>query len=232
MFQPTRPLSPMLPATLRTTPCVMILSAALSRRMSAAALPVEHPHTPSFNVPILDIFDAPARLGESSRLLVLNAAAASSRPARSLSTQASSRRPGVKPLPAPIVLEGPARPRGMAYISFRAHRPRPIVEPRSLPARLPPPILFDGPSQLRPYVRGARRSSGSVSLIAFRPALLWDGMDGGANGDLSYQTSMLMKSVAPLFLAASAAVVLFSIDLEAQSGSQPQRQRSGRPHDA
>ena len=176
MFQPTRPLSSLVPAVLRTTPRATT-STALSRHMSAAALPVEHPHTPSFSLPILDIFDAPARLGESSRLLVLNAAAASTRSSRSISTQASTRRSGVKPLPAPILLDGPARPRGMAYISFRAHRARPVhapgPAPHSLPAPLPPPVLFDGPSQLRPYVRGARRGSDAVSPTCFSPCGFW-----------------------------------------------------------
>ncbi|TFK81821.1 hypothetical protein K466DRAFT_591004 [Polyporus arcularius HHB13444] len=211
MFQPTRPLSALLSAVLRTTPHATT-STSLSRHMLSAAV-VGHPHTPSFNLPILDIFDAPSRLGESSRLLVLNAAAASSRPVRSLSTQASRRRPTVKPLPAPTLLDGPARPRGMAYISFRAHRPRPVhpsstdasgVTSRILPAPLPPPLLFDGPSELRPYVRGARRSSDTSSSLA--------------------------RTATPLVVAIATAVVLFGIDVEPQSRTHGQR--TGPSHEA
>ncbi|KAI0719838.1 hypothetical protein C8T65DRAFT_568767 [Cerioporus squamosus] len=213
MFQPTRPLSTLLPAVLRTTPRATTATPFSRQMLSAAALPIEHAHTPSFSLPILDIFDAPARLGESSRLLVQNAAAASSRPPRSISTQAWSRRPAVKPLPAPTLLDGPARPRGMAYISFRAHRPRPVhassndasgVAARTLPAPLPPPLLFEGPSQLRPYVRGARRSSDSASSV--------------------------VKTATPLVLALAAAVVLFGIDVEPQSPAHGQRTRQS--HDA
>ncbi|KAI0752662.1 hypothetical protein C8Q80DRAFT_1267179 [Daedaleopsis nitida] len=165
---------------------------------SAATFPVtvEEPRPSSFDHPILDIFDAPSRLGESSRLLALNAAASTSRPARPSSTHTPSRRPPVQPLPAPILLDGPARPRGMSFVSFRNHRPRTADASRSLDmgdVSLPPPVLFDGPSRLRPYVHGCSRGR--------------------------FGSTHWAMSTTPLMLAVAAAAVLFGIDIEPRARS-------------
>ncbi|KAI1792800.1 hypothetical protein LXA43DRAFT_316762 [Ganoderma leucocontextum] len=169
-----------------------------SRRMtSAAAFPVEEAHSPSFDLNILDIFDAPSRLGESSRLLVSNAATSSSiRRARPSSTQASSYRGAIQPLPAPVILDGPARPRHAPFVSFRVYGVRSAAGARrsassgvwSPPAPLPPPIVFDGPSQLRPYARGGARWNANSS-------------------------SSLAMSAAPIVLALAAGVALFAVDV-------------------
>ncbi len=163
-------LSTLRPAVLRVSPRATSSTPPTRTMLSAATFPVEEPQV---HLPILDIFDAPSRLGEAGKLLTLHAAASSSRPARPLST--FSRRSAVKPLPAPVVLDGPARPRGMAFVSFRQFRPRPVgasrsdaseagARARALPTPLPSPILFDGPSRLRPYCRGGS-SWGSSSSV-------------------------------------------------------------------
>ncbi|PIL28968.1 hypothetical protein GSI_09015 [Ganoderma sinense ZZ0214-1] len=169
---------------------------ASSRRMSSvAAYPIEEPNSPSFDLNILDIFDAPSRLGESSRLLVSNAAASSTIRRARLPTQVSPHRHVVKPLPEPVVLDGPARPRHAPFVSFRAFNnavPRRNVNVSSgawsPPAPLPTPILFDGPSQLRPYTRGGAR---------------WN----------RYSPSSLAMSAAPIVLALAAGVALFAVDV-------------------
>ncbi|OBZ76500.1 hypothetical protein A0H81_03162 [Grifola frondosa] len=133
--------------------------------VTAAALPfpTEEPQ-PIFDFHFLDIFDVPSKLGESSKLLAQSASARTtqSRPARQLTTQAVQKRPTVKPLPAPIFFEGPARPR---------------EEPSALPTPLPAVELFDGPSRLRPYAHGGSR--GSSTSRALPVMLLLLGLSGG-----------------------------------------------------
>ncbi|KAI0708633.1 hypothetical protein C8Q76DRAFT_799873 [Earliella scabrosa] len=197
MSQPLRSaLSHLRPASLRAPPrpTPPSPSSIPSRKLSAASFAVDEEQSSSaFDLNIIDIFDAPARLGESSRLLALNAAASSSRQARPLSTSAASQRPAVKPLPTPVLFDGPARPRGMSFVSFRLFRPRPVSTSsvgRS-PPPMPPPTLFDGPSQLRPYIHGDPRSRSISASFAM--------------------------SLTPLILAAAAAATLFGIDVAAHT---------------
>ena len=175
MSQPLRSALPAVRAStsaLRTSPHAITSRSSSQRMSSIAAYPVEEPHSPSFDLNILDIFDAPSRLGESSRLLVSNAAASSTIRRARRPPQASHYTHTIKPLPEPVVLDGPARPRNAPFVSFRAFGntagPRRNVSTStgvwSPPAPLPPPILFDGPSQLRPYHRGGAGWNGySVS---------------------------------------------------------------------
>ena len=176
-MQPLRFALPTVRASTSTLPTSTraMSSSSSSRRMSSiAAYPVDEPRSPSFDLNILDIFDAPSRLGESSRLLVSNAAASSSIRRVRLPTQTSPHKHAAKPLPEPVLLDGPARPRNAPFVSFRAFGLKSNASSRrnvlstsgvwSPPAPLPPPIVFDGPSQLRPYTRGGARWSGySVS---------------------------------------------------------------------
>ncbi|KAI0767483.1 hypothetical protein C8Q74DRAFT_1203301 [Fomes fomentarius] len=199
-------LSTLRPAALRVSPRATSSTPPTRTMLSAATFPVEEPQAPSLHLPILDIFDAPSRLGEAGKLLALHAAASSSRPARPLGT--FSRRSAVKPLPAPVVLDGPARPRGMAFVSFRQFRPRPVgasrrdaseagARARPLPTPLPSPMLFDGPSRLRPYCRGGSSSSAAYAM-----------------------------SATPLMLAIAAAALLFGVDVAPYTSHASQEQRS------
>ena len=128
---------------------------------SALSLPIEE--QAPIDIQIFDIFDAPSRLGESSKLLkrASSSRATSARVERaSTSTvDSSSSVCRVKPLPAPIIYDGPARPKHLAHGGFRARRTlmharpsTPTMVKRSL-STLPDPVVFDGPSRLRPYGR-------------------------------------------------------------------------------
>lgn len=143
--------------------------AAVGRRpMSAAAMALPAEEHPVIDLQIFDIFDAPSRLGESSKIL---AQAAANRTERTLSTRAVERtddiqRTAVPPLPAPVMYDGPAKPK------YLAHGPRirrmytqaaSFSGPRENVCELPPPVVFDGPSRLRPYMRNDS-CDGSVSL--------------------------------------------------------------------
>ncbi|EJF56706.1 hypothetical protein DICSQDRAFT_157771 [Dichomitus squalens LYAD-421 SS1] len=196
MIQPLRSvMSTIRSSALRTFPSAT--NSTSSRPMvSAAASPIDGSQSRSIGMNIFDIFDAPSRLGESSRLLVANAAAsAATHSARPFTMQASAQGHVVKPLPPPILLDGPARPRHRPFVSFRAFGVRakaPVtsrVAPsgvETLAAPLPSPIIFDGPSRLRPYVRRGARGNG-------------------------YSTA-LVKSATPMALALVAGVALFVID--------------------
>ena len=216
-----QPLRAALPAIRHTT---AVLRPASQRSMiSAAALPAHEVHPTPLDLNILDIFDAPARLGESSKLLARAAAASrraiSTAAVRPAAPRAGSRRVAVKPLPAPTMLDGPARPRSMSFVSFRRfNQPRPAVpgaSVRPLPEPLPSPILFDGPSQLRPYVRGGSPGGSVGCLIVFR-----------ARGPITDhrgchpQASSLAKSAMPLALALAAAVVIFGVDVAPQENER------------
>ncbi|THH30495.1 hypothetical protein EUX98_g3703 [Antrodiella citrinella] len=124
-----------------------------------------------FDMHIFDIFDAPSRLGESSKLLRAKENASSphssASAARSIHSSARTERPfrTIKPLPAPILFEGPARPKRMSMTAYRAPARR-VQEANTLPLPLPAPVMFDGPSRLRPYARSgasSRTSAGNAS---------------------------------------------------------------------
>ena len=122
---------------------------------SAASLPLEE--QPAIEIQIFDIFDAPSRLGESSRLLQASSPPRTSS-TRSDRTLGTSDRTGatrfVQSLPAPIMYDGPAQPgrRAVAYRGTRAISGSAAIE-KPLLSSLPPPVVFDGPSRLRPYAR-------------------------------------------------------------------------------
>nr|VWP01965.1 Uncharacterized protein [Ganoderma boninense] len=210
MFQPLRGSS--LPtvragtSALRTSTCASSSRSSSRRMSSVAAYPIEAPNSPSFDLNILDIFDAPNRLGESSRLLVSNAAASSTVRHARPPTQVARHQHTMKPLPEPVVLDGPARPRNIHFVSFRGFSnagPRWNVSSgaRSPPVPLPTPILFDGPSQLRPYTHGRAR---------------WN----------RNSPSSLAMSAAPIVLALAAGVALFAIDVTSEAPS-PAPQQDG-----
>lgn len=128
---------------------------------SAMSLPSEE--QPIIGIQIFDIFDAPSRLGESSRLLARasSSRASSARSERTMSTTSdhSSAIRYVKPLPAPVLYDGPARPGHLAHGGLRARRAHSHAfsgaasHEKQLSSSLPPPVIFDGPSRLRPYCR-------------------------------------------------------------------------------
>ncbi|KAI0342512.1 hypothetical protein BDW22DRAFT_1305324, partial [Trametopsis cervina] len=126
---------------------------------SAMSLPLDD--SPVIDLHIFDIFDAPHRLGESSKLLshAASKGSASGRTERLISSAATMSR-HVSPLPNPILFDGPARPAHLSHGTLRArrthsHAPSTAQSSQREPVSpLPPPITFDGPSRLRPYVRG------------------------------------------------------------------------------
>ncbi|KAI0089384.1 hypothetical protein BDY19DRAFT_101336 [Irpex rosettiformis] len=135
---------------------------------TASAMNLSLEDSPVIDLQIFDIFDAPSRLGESSKLLSHAASLSStSRPERPISTVATSQ--PVSPLPTPIIFDGPSRPRHLEYATLRTSRRAHSYAPSSAReqvavAPLPAPVMFDGPSRLRPYVRGSW-SDESVSLF-------------------------------------------------------------------
>lgn len=137
-----------------------IPSAQRPMATASAELPIEEHHAPDFHQ-ILDIFDAPARLGESSRLLARSASVR--RPAPPID---SSSRKGisssVQALPAPITFDGPSRYRGpRVTTTARGAHSSSAVDSTS-PYSLPRPETFDGPSRLRPYAHASTRGSSQV----------------------------------------------------------------------
>ncbi|KAI0791565.1 hypothetical protein BC629DRAFT_369964 [Irpex lacteus] len=141
---------------------------------TASAMSLQLEDSPVIDFQIFDIFDAPARLGESSKLLSRAASLSpATRAERPMSTVAASSSRPVSPLPHPIVFDGPARPRHLEHGTLRAMRrthshapssPCLACREQTMVTPLPPPIMFDGPSRLRPYVRGSS-SDESVSLF-------------------------------------------------------------------
>ncbi|EMD36876.1 hypothetical protein CERSUDRAFT_83908 [Gelatoporia subvermispora B] len=184
-------------------------SLPLRRCMSTAApalclpAPDASPTFVDFN--ILDIFDAPCRLGESSRLLAMSAHAArarASRPVRSISTASLRKRPTVKPLPPPVTFDGPSRPRYIMSTHHNRRTPKGSVAFAVVPPPpLPEPQLFDGPSKLRPYApRGFRTGSGVLSQPSLVSLIL--GLSGaafvyGVNNKLEGSSSSLDHSLSP-----------------------------------
>lgn len=126
---------------------------------------------------IFDIFDAPSRLGESSKILARSRTPSSpSTSSLNSHTVSSLRSPTprqIEPLPMPIIYDGPARPRHLSMMSYRVGRDRSSLNEASKLSQevstLPDPILFDGPSRLRPYIRGSSTSDsqsvGALSVI-------------------------------------------------------------------
>ncbi|KAH8102160.1 hypothetical protein BXZ70DRAFT_56814 [Cristinia sonorae] len=175
--------SPLLVANARTTK-------REAQRLSRNAATLSYPQddAPSaFDIQIFDIFDAPSRLGESSKLLRrehTSSHAPSS--ARSIHSSAQKERASrtIRPLPAPITYDGPARPKHMSMMAYRAPRNHSSSsmsaevssESQSSFTSLPPPVTFDGPSRLRPYPRTSSHSSGNAaSASSSQSALLIGG---------------------------------------------------------
>lgn len=134
----------------------------LMNTASAYALDAQAP----IDIQIFDIFDAPSRLGESSKMLRRSSAARTApvRTERAVNTATpegqSSRRNYVKPLPAPILYDGPARPPHVMASRLRARNAHSLAlaagksHEERVASTLPPPQVFEGPSRLRPYGRG------------------------------------------------------------------------------
>ena len=128
------------------------------------------------DIQIFDIFDAPSRLGESSKLLRQSSAARAStaRADRTMSTRSSSpsARRHFKPLPAPILYDGPACPPHGAHLAYggltarnaHSYASSEASPDENLLSSLPPPVVFDGPSRLKRYGRDTSREM--VSLFA------------------------------------------------------------------
>jgi len=142
-----------------------------SRRpmVTTSAMSLQLEDASAIDLQIFDIFDAPSRLGESSKLLARASSLASgSRVERAPSSTAASTT-HVLPLPNPIVFDGPARPKHLSHGSLRARQTHthalssPTLTPREPVSPLPPPIMFDGPSRLRPYVRGGSSEESNFS---------------------------------------------------------------------
>ncbi|TCD63649.1 hypothetical protein EIP91_005129 [Steccherinum ochraceum] len=155
-----------------------------SRNIATLAFP--HDDAPSaFDIQIFDIFDAPSRLGESSKLLRRESAPAqTAQSVRSIHSSARTERVArkIQPLPTAVLYDGPARPKHLSMIAYRAPRcssPRSGTEEghrgHTLPSPLPPPVMFDGPSRLRPYARGGVDSESS-SASASQTAILISGV--------------------------------------------------------
>lgn len=139
--------------------------ATRSMRTASAASLTPEDEAP-LDIHIFDIFDAPSRLGESSKLLsrASTARAATAAASTSRSANVRSERPRgahtIEPLPAPVMFDGPATHKHLSFCAYgtqyeHSHNmtsSSPSTERRIL-STLPPPVIFDGPSQLRPYAR-------------------------------------------------------------------------------
>lgn len=140
---------------------------------ASAELPMEEEEQlPNFHQ-ILDIFDAPARLGESSKLLARSPSVRRAAPSVDAALARKRNVGHVQPLPTPIIFDGPTRPR-VAKTSLNASRAHSAssIAGRS-PLSLPLPETFEGPSRLRPNNQGAFRDSSAVRTDpALRESLL------------------------------------------------------------
>lgn len=177
-MSPSSNLLPKIPSTSRLLPVVRRATLKHRRlqhsRRSIVTVQCEEENIdPSLNFQIFDIFDAPSRLGESGKILARSMSSSStsllpSEPhPKSSRCNPSSRQ--IEPLPAPIIFDGPARPRHIAMMSYRVGRDRsspadPSKSPQEV-SRLPDPILFDGPSRLRPYIHSS--STGDSQSVRF-----------------------------------------------------------------
>lgn len=128
---------------------------------------------------IFDIFDAPSRLGESSKMLARVATSrTAARPTPPPERPSSCT---VKPLPAPIIYDGPARPSHVfntQHIRLVHMQAPSSIESKGSVSTLPPPVVFDGPSRLRPYHRGGSQEESSSPTTLLLAA--------GAAGTLAY----------------------------------------------
>jgi len=145
------------------------------RTVATLSYPLEYDQAP-LDFKIFDIFDAPSRLGESSKLLIRSTASrfVSTRPEASVTSTASAKTPSpkIQPLPTPITYDGPSKPRQLSMTAYRPRRSRSMSSAAagqlpSSPTSLPEPVVFDGPSRLRPYRRGAtgEETTGSSTLL-------------------------------------------------------------------
>ncbi|KAI0772761.1 hypothetical protein BD413DRAFT_612256 [Trametes elegans] len=163
---------------------------------SATTLPRAGPSSP-LHAPFIDIFDVPARLGDSSALL--RSSSAAHRPTVRRIPHRPPAPPVAHTLPAPVLFDGPARaqrdtPYAYTCCTFSA---RPAVRAESVQVSadaqivrahsLPGPKLFDGPSRPRPYIPG-----GAGARPRPRPAVL--------------------KAMVPLMLSGMCAGLLFGLD--------------------
>ena len=166
-----------------------------TQRYSRGTATLSYPHddeTPTFDLQIFDIFDAPSRLGESNLSKMLrrekstSASQASTSAKSTLHTLAQPERVPrrtVKPLPAPVTYDGPARPKHMSMMAHRSspssgHRHRAhsaervSYESQSYPSSLPPPITFDGPSRPRPYNRYSGSNDSGMPSVGVQNIIL------------------------------------------------------------
>ena len=177
LFQPVTMLAkPPLPLSRPTSSDHPSTASPLQRRMASVASPSTSPMALGF----VDIFDVPERLEDQrrhvrSRATISGAAMSSaavaegSRSSRRATT--AGRRQEVKPLPSPILFDGPARrPYSSVAMMYRPQKSRPATSAGNIPAagrvsRLPTPEVFNGPSRLRPYnvAAATRGSRGMVS---------------------------------------------------------------------
>ncbi|PCH36875.1 hypothetical protein WOLCODRAFT_28809 [Wolfiporia cocos MD-104 SS10] len=148
---------------------------------ASSALPLEEEHqAPAFHQ-IIDIFDAPSRLGESSKLLMKSSSARmrTSRPARPASSAPiQNGSTAVQPLPTPIIFDGPARfhPTGATLI-----RSQSTAAANHARHALPAPETFDGPSRLRSTSRSGPQPSDPSAWLFSPSTLVVLGLFGAAS---------------------------------------------------
>jgi hypothetical protein len=176
-----------------------------NRRPMATASTMSFPldNSPAIDLQIFDIFDAPSRFGESSKLLSRAAALASgSRSEKSMSTSSISPR-HISPLPNPIIYDGPARPRYLSHSVLRARRTHSDLSSsaemsqRKSVTPLPSPVMFDGPSRLRPYVHDRSSSDDSVSVGS---AIHRHSTDGAGLQNMSSTTLLTLATAGAVVL--------------------------------
>jgi len=165
----------------------LVYSASVNHTPVLSTTPIAAPLIPEEIIlqPILDIFDAPIGLGESSKFIrakyssALNSHAhvrsnlkAAELPSPSSSNPHSLRPPLPAPLPPAIIFDGPARPKNSALANQRrlldrgfppSSKPRrtahhPTLSARPFSSSEPLVQLFDGPARITTY---PRQSSGA-----------------------------------------------------------------------
>ncbi|KAI0664097.1 hypothetical protein C8Q70DRAFT_1049614 [Cubamyces menziesii] len=157
------------------------------------------PSTSPMALGFVDIFDVPERLEDQrrhvrSRATISGAAMSSAAVAEgsrsSRRATSAGRRQEVKPLPSPILFDGPARrPYSSVAVMYRAQKTRPAISTAKASAatstsRLPTPEVFDGPSRLRPYnvaaaTRGSRGMKGASAAVLSMVPLVVSGVGVG-----------------------------------------------------
>ncbi|KAH9903484.1 hypothetical protein C8Q73DRAFT_786060 [Cubamyces lactineus] len=147
----------------------------------------------------VDIFDVPERLEDQRRHVRSRATVNGTamfcgvegrRSTGAESSSVSHKRKEVRPLPSPILFDGPARrPYSSAAVMHRAQKARPAISAHNHSAtgrvsRLPTPEVFNGPSRLRPYniaaaTRGSGRMKGASAAVLSMVPLVVSGMGVG-----------------------------------------------------